>query len=524
MEDIRAKLGQPAHEASWYSWKMLYPSKSRPGHTDAFHIQDQRRIGNIEAATVPPGFETWPEVREKLGEPEFYLELSRQSLADYSARGVRLVFDEKERTIGVAYFPHGYPRVHSGERHFLSLRSLRQGPQPRSSLAGSETSGSKDGADLLCGAAEADITPQEPDWLGPIKFTVHDPLRARAAVFAQGDLKIAIVGADIFGMLKTDIDPIEARLREAGIHHLLLAMSHVHTAGDPIGIYGFYPEKFVKRIQEGVYEAAMGALKNLRAVRELRVSSDELPLDGARVEGLFRNARNPGIIDPQLAVIQAAGEDGKPIVTLAHFACHPEGIEHDSKKPLEVSADYPGYLTKALGEATGGPAVFLNGAVGGMVSGDTKARTHEEAAAAGARLAKEIGRILEFAVPTSKRISIDRHRLEVPVTNPKLILFEKMSGRRQSYRGRVVSELVHLRLGDAEMLSIPGELLPEVSFEILVRMRGYPRMIIGLANDQLGYIIPSYDFREGSYEESMSVGPAMAPTILELARRILRNE
>ena len=325
-------------------------------------------------------------------------------------------------------------------------------------------------------------------------------------------------------MSKNDIDPIEARLREAGISHLLLAMSHVHTAGDPIGIYGFYPEKFVKRIQEGVYEAAMGALKNLRPVKDLRVASDELPLDGARVEGLFRNARNPGIIDPQIAAIQAVGEDGKPIVTLAHFACHPEGIENDGKKPLEVSADYPGYLTRALRESTGGPAVFLNGALGGMVSGDTKARTHEESAQSGARLAGEIRRILELAAPTSKRISIERYRLEVPVTNPKLILFEKMSGRRQSYRGRVVSEIAHIRLGDAELLSIPGELLPEVSFEILARMRGFPRMIVGLANDQLGYIIPAYDFREGAYEESMSVGPAIAPTILELARRILGND
>lgn len=526
MEDVRAKLGKPAHEASWYSWKMLYPSKSRPGHLDAFHIQGQRLIGDIEAASAPEGFETWPQVREKLGEPEFYLEFSRQSMADYSARGVRMTFDAKGRTIGVAYFPRGFPRVHSGERHYLSLRSLRQGPQPypSESLNGDGGSNGVKDSELLAGAGEGDITPQEPDWLGPVKFVVHDPLQARAAVFAQGDLKIAIVGGDIFGMLKTDIDVIEARLREAGISHLILAMSHVHTAGDPIGIYGFYPEKFVKHIQEGVYQATMSALKSLRPVKELRVASDELPLDGARVEGLFRNARNPGIIDPQIAVIQAVGQDGKPIVTLAHFACHPEGIDKDDKKPLEVSADYPGYLTKALKESTGGAAVFLNGAVGGMVSGDTKARTHEESAGQGARLAKEVERILEFAVPTAKKISLDRQRIEVPVTNPRMILFEKMSGRRTSYRGRIVSEMFHIRLGDAEMLSVPGELLPEVSFEILAQMRGYPRMIVGLANDQLGYIIPPYDFREGAYEESMSVGPAIAFTILEQARRILGND
>ena len=66
-------------------------------------------------------------------------------------------------------------------------------------------------------------------------------------------------------------------------------------------------------------------------------------------------------------------------------------------------------------------------------------------------------------------------------------------------------------------------MLPEVSFEILERMKGFPRILIGLANDQLGYIIPPYDFRDDEYEESMSVGPATAPVIQETAWRLLEG-
>jgi len=523
LEDAKKKLGQPEHEALWYSWKMLYPSKTRPGHFDAIHIQDNRLIGNIEAATVPDGFETWPAVRARLGEPEFLLEFSRQSLADYSECGVRFTFDGKGRTIGVAYFPHGYPRVHAGERKRLSLRPLRQGPQPSPVLAAENAEGvgsDRGGADLLCGAAEADITPQEPHWL-PMPFVVHDPLRARAAVFVQGDLQIAIVGGDIFGMRKIDIDPIEKRLQAKGLSHLLLAMSHVHSAGDPIGVYGHYPTEFVKRIQDGVFEAVTKALGKVQPVGELHVASAELPLDGARVEGFFRNARNPGLVDPQIAVVQALGENGRPIVTLAHLACHPEGIQKEKDKPLEISADFPGYLCDRLREATGAQAVFLNGALGGMVSGDTKSRTHEETAIQGKRLGQEFKRLLETAVSTSKRIAFDRYRIEIPVSNPKLVAFEMASGRRTSYRGRNVTEMFHIRLGAAEMVTVPGELLPEISFEILERMRGYPRMIVGLANDEIGYIIPAYDFRAGVYEESMSLGPAAGLVILRQALRIL---
>jgi hypothetical protein len=105
-----------------------------------------------------------------------------------------------------------------------------------------------------------------------------------------------------------------------------------------------------------------------------------------------------------------------------------------------------------------------------------------------------------------------------------MILFEKLSGRRRSYRGRIATEMLHLWLGGAEIITIPGELLPEVSFEILARMSGFPRLIVGLANDELGYIIPGYDFREGVYEESMSLGPAIGPMVLEQALRMLAEE
>ena len=57
--------------------------------------------------------------------------------------------------------------------------------------------------------------------------------------------------------------------------------------------------------------------------------------------------------------------------------------------------------------------------------------------------------------------------------------------------------------------------------EILEKMNGFPRMIVGLANDELGYIIPAWDYRAGEYEESMSVGAAAAPVVRDTALRML---
>ena len=55
-------------------------------------------------------------------------------------------------------------------------------------------------------------------------------------------------------------------------------------------------------------------------------------------------------------------------------------------------------------------------------------------------------------------------------------------------------------------------------------MKGYPRMIVGLCNDELGYMIPAEDFRKGAYEESMSLGPAAGPVIRRRALELLAGE
>lgn len=521
LAEIRQELGAPRHEARWYSYKMLYPAAGIPDAFDAVHVdaRDSQTgtLGNVEAVSVPSGWESLTKVRERLGEPEFYLEFHQQSLADYSERGLRFVFDEKEKTRGIAYVPHGRARVHAGGRRSLSLRHLRQGPQP-APISRTDLDG------LRVGAAEVEITPPAAA-LGPLVekdgFRVHDALKARCVVLERGKLRVAIVGADLFGLSQSEVRPIKAALVEHGIDHLIVASSHNHAAPDTIGIYGFYPTDYVALVQKRIREGVLAALESAKPVKTWRAASDELSLAGARVAGLFRNARNPGIVDPQIAVLQALDDADKVIATIVHFACHVEGLE---KGAVEPSADFPGYMCDAISKRVGGVTVFLNGALGGMVSGDTAARTHAEARKAGERLAGEVDRILGFAVsPAKMRFAVERRRVEIPLTNARFRLFMEASGRRTLNRGRIVSEMFLLRIGEAEIVTIPGELLPELGFEILEEMSGYPRMIVGLANDELGYFLPAYDFNEGQYEESMSPGPAAGPIVKEQAILLLRT-
>lgn len=514
--DVRKIMGTPIHEASWYDWKMLYPAEGRPGLIDQIHLDGGKdtHLSCIEASSIPKGLETKDEILARLGKPEFELNMATYSLLDYSALGLRFVVDAAGKTIGVAYIPHLRPRVHPGARRHVDLSKLRQGPQPRP-----ENPAPLNG--LKAGGAEATITPT-PSMIDPRyqqAYKPHDDLWARVCVFEQGDQTIALVGVDLFGLSLTEVEPIREAVAKDGVEHVIIGCSHNHAAPDTMGVYGHFPAEYVAEMQQKVADCIRAAAKNLRPVKELRAASRELPMDGARVIGLFRNARNPGIVDSTISILVPIGEDGRPIATVVNFACHVEGIEAGVK---ELTADFPGYMCDQLQRDGMGQPVFLNGAVGGMVSGDNKSRTHEEAKVMGLALAKIVGGLAQTAQPPATfAFTIDRRPAQIPCTNQAFKPL--LAARGRLYRGRIKTEMTLATIGECQILSLPGEVLPEIAFEILEKMTGFPRMLVGLGNDQLGYIIPPYDFRDESYEETMSAGPAAGPVVLDTALRMLAD-
>ncbi len=515
LEKVRTTLGKPTFEAFWYSYKLYYDAQGRPGLVDAIHAHGNKptdKLANIEAASIPEGFATEAEIRGKFGAPEYELRMATWKLLDYSEKGVRFTLTPDGKTTGVAYFPHGNVRVHEGERKLMDISKLREGAQPKPSKAAQHPG-------LKLGVSEVVITPTEPKWY-PRPFKVHDDIKARTAVFADGKTTFALVGADLFGAGWEDMKVIRDKAAEFGVPNVVIGMSHNHAAPDTIGVYGHYPAEHIADLQIRIANGIKEAKDNLKPVQEIRTASKELPMDGARVIGLFRNARNSGIVDPTLSIIQAFGEDDKPIATLVNFACH---VESQMMGMASMTADFPGYMCEKMKAEGMGQAVFLNGAVGGMISGDNRERTHESSEAMGLELAKIVGDLAKIAQPPATfEFSAETKRVEIPMSNPK---FKPLysTGLRKLHDGRVVTDMQYFRLGEAQIVTLPGELLPEVSFEILEKMDGFPRILIGLANDELGYMIPPYDFRADYYEETMSQGPATGLIIRDTAIRMIEG-
>jgi hypothetical protein len=107
----------------------------------------------------------------------------------------------------------------------------------------------------------------------------------------------------------------------------------------------------------------------------------------------------------------------------------------------------------------------------------------------------------------------------------------------------VPTEIGWLRLGNLEIAAIPGEIYPELVLSkvqdpvdpgadfpdapiepgIYAQLKSPHRLLVGLANDELGYIIPKrqwdekppfcYGRKHKQYGEENSVGPETAPIL-----------
>jgi len=514
-EAAMGRIGQTVQPLDWYSArKHEFKAPGHPDITDNVLTRGDTVVGTIEAVTPITGCETLDAVRAKLGEPEHVTILSKQRILDYASKGFRFIANNADgKIVGTACFP---PRRHvpAGEPKVCDLSKQRQGPLPPARDA-------KPWKGLKVGFATVPLG-LDAETIETLKKAdkdkkVLDPLQARCCYISYQGQSVALIGADIFGMLRADLLGVFKKLADEGHPNVVVCMSHTHAAPDTIGIYGFFPNKYNRSVKRALYQCVVDAAKAARPAAQVKVVSAELPLDGARVARISRNVRNPGLVNPQLAVVTFHDADDKLLGTIVHYACHPEIL--DSKTHKLFSADFVTPLRNHVDQVLGGTTVFLNGALGGMVTSDSPGRRPVDLEVTGLALAKYVVQYAKKAQPTPGHgLRFVRRPVQVFPTNLKLKTFTALKGGgKLLVDGRVPFEMYYVRVGSAEFFTAPGELFPEIGFDIQARMTGYPRMVVGLANDELGYIVPGYDFNDKNYEESMSVGAAIGPMIRQVA-------
>ncbi len=70
-----------------------------------------------------------------------------------------------------------------------------------------------------------------------------------------------------------------------------------------------------------------------------------------------------------------------------------------------------------------------------------------------------------------------------------------------------------VRLGPAQIVTIPGQPFYKLGAEVVGAMSGKYRFLFGLANDELAYIVPPDEWDPTRGEEMVSVGIETWPAI-----------
>jgi hypothetical protein len=256
-------------------------------------------------------------------------------------------------------------------------------------------------------------------------------------------------------------------------------------------------------VSEQVAGAINDALDRLQPA-ELRTASGE-------AKGrIAYNYYAPDLYDRRAAVLQVKGAGGRTIATLVNYAIHPEVM---GAAQGVLSPDLVGPLYDRIEETAGGVALFLNGAQGGMVTADNRnldqapkdavraywsdSRSWSECQRIGSLLAAESLRIVDAAA-WQKTPALRNHSVEVrfPVESPDMLQVIQLSPLQYPLRAdRTIGTRVNLiHLGAAQILTVPGEALPNIGFYLKRRMQGEPNFLFGLTNDAFGYILTKVDF------------------------------
>jgi hypothetical protein len=450
-------------------------------------------------------------------------------------------------------------------------------------LAGVRVQGAE--PDLQAGFAEEDITPQlgtHSVYLAGFGFNrkasaIHDPLLARVLVLRHGADRIALVSVDLVGLFHENVERIRGELKD--FRYVLISSTHVHSGPDTLGIWG--PNLF----QSGVDPAYMKRVEKaiVRSIQQADRSCQPVKshIGSVAVPELLRDSREPYIKHDELVALRFLDAKGKLAGIVVQWNCHPETL---GGKNTQISADFVGVTVASLRKKYSCPVLYLTGTVGGLMTTlgvkvrDPKGNELPEGSFAQMeRLGELLAEAAEQALNKSRPVrltpwQVRKRDMFLPMDNKIYELARRMGVlRRQAYRWTgnpdkaepanpaetkkrlcIRTEVGYLRLGQLSLAAVPGEIYPElvlgkvqnpadpgadypdapVEPALYKQMPGPYRMIVGLANDEVGYIIPKRQWDEkrpycygrarSQYGERNSLGPQTAPLLCEAFRDLVK--
>ena len=408
---------------------------------------------------------------------------------------------------------------------------------------------------------------------------IHDDLWARTMILDDGKTRLSITVLDVIGLPLDHVIDIRKMIPpEAGITYAIISSTHTHEGPDLLGLWGKTPfrsginKKYLEFVKQQTLRSIVEAGSSLKPVR-LEISED---LNGAA--HLVKDTRLPEVFDSGLRMLKAVDkETGKTCGTLAVWGNHPESLWN---KNLLISSDFCHFARQGVEkgiylpdsiiiEGTGGIALFAVGAVGGLMTPHPSLAikdpctdsvftkpSFDKTEALGKQLSLLILKAMEKPAVAidSASISLAVKTIILPIKNKLFRLAASIGILDRGTLGwmKTRTELAFIQLGPLSMLTLPGEIYPELvnggvdapkggDFSLPSQeipplrdlMPGKFKFVIGMANDEIGYIIPksqwdvkppyAYKREKPQYGEENSLGPETAPLLYGHFKELLKE-
>jgi len=355
-------------------------------------------------------------------------------------------------------------------------------------------------------------------------------LTVRALVLEGSGTRVAICSTDFLGFPSALCDQVRKQVQGIPPQNILIGATHNHSGPD---CYGFpdrsgktaadikYLESVCAKLAEAINEAVAG------------LQPATIKIATGRAQGkIAYNYYAEQLYDPRCHVMQILDAKNKPVATLVNYACHPEVIGPEQGI---LSPDFVGPLYDRIEQAGGGIAIFMNGALGGMVTADCRGpdgkdiRTWDECIRIGQLLADESLRIIAGAtIQKNPALFCGSTTIELPVESEVIRSVIKLSplGFKLNERGAVATQVNVVNLGNAQILTIPGEALPNIGYYLKRKMHGEHNLLFGLTNDAFGYILTKVDwnsFARYDYVSRTCLGEMTGEIFIEHALRFVNQ-
>ena len=416
---------------------------------------------------------------------------------------------------------------------------------------------------------------------------VHDPLYARAIALDDGATQVILIAADAIGYSNELLGPgrnftAEVRQRIAAATgvpaaHVMLTTTHAHSTPETCNLRRLldtpaaapwlavvidqlasaaimaFANRQPSRVKAGVGQV-LGLSRNRRVI-----GPDGRILGGPETTPQAGQAK-AGPLDPEVGVLLLEAIDSNACTVITNFACHPVTVQ---VQPL-VSADFPGPAMSFVEQSVPGctNSLFLQGACGDInpIRNTTDfADVQRYGLMLGGEVLKTVMRLSapDYPVSTPKLAVITETIFvaarELPPRAPAQQAYEAATAElagasteaeRKQWRVRqrmaaetllliergaapIAAEVQVIRLGDSAIVALPGEPFAQLGITIKQRSAARHTLVVGYANDWIGYLTTPQAWQEGGYEVGPGpwtrVGPAGGEQLVDKAMALIQR-